>query len=123
MEDHEDKEELLTERILGLIVTSLVAAVTLVLLFHEIPKTNEVLLGTLLGFIFGNMAGPVYRKFFGGPDTGSQKAATAASNALQSAVDKISPQAASGIDITVKPGDARDDAIAASEPPEGNRPV
>lgn len=99
-DDHKDKDDTLTERILAIGTVTLVTIITLCLLVKEIPAKNEVLLGTLVGFIFGNMAGPVYRKIFGGADTSTQKAQTQAATALQTAVDKIAPSVVPPSDST-----------------------
>lgn len=76
----------MTERKLALALAIAAAAIcaliVIALLFWPIPARNETLLGTVVGFIFGNMVGPVYRAVFGAPDEGSREVANRAVDAL-----------------------------------------
>lgn len=67
----------------------LATAIVLVLSFRRIPGENEILLGTVVGFVFGNMVGPVYRKVFGGMDPEARKSQIAQNQNLKQAMQTI----------------------------------
>lgn len=43
---------------------AIAAVIVIFLLIKPIPDRNETLVGTIIGFIFGNMIGPVFRTMF-----------------------------------------------------------
>lgn len=92
----------------------LCSAIVLLLLFRNIPTRNEVLIGTVVGFIFGNMIGPVFRSAFGGPDSGTRQNAAAQSEVLKSAVNAATAAASSAVvverpaRVDVVPGDQQE---------------
>jgi xanthosine utilization system XapX-like protein len=88
-ETPQEREDRFIERVLA--IGAMVGAnLTLFSLLHwAIPDKNEVVFGTVIGFVFGNMVGPVYRKVFGGADTASRAAQVAQTETLKSAVDKL----------------------------------
>lgn len=63
-----EKEDMWTQRLAAAGSIIIAGIVVITLLYHEMPEKNEVTLGMVLGFVFGNMVGPVFRKLFGGPD-------------------------------------------------------
>lgn len=83
MTEKQDKSDRLTQRVLSIGTLVLCSVIVLVLLIKEVPPKNEMLIGTAIGFIFGNMVGPVYRMIFGGPDVNTQKVAEASSDAIK----------------------------------------
>jgi hypothetical protein len=99
MESKQDREDRITARILSVGALGISAFLVVVLMFRGIPSQNEILLGTVVGFIFGNMVGPVFRKAFGGIDSDTRKAQVAQGEALSSAVSGL----ASSAPMTDKP--------------------
>ena len=91
--------------ILAIGTFTLVAIITIVVLLKEIPARNEILIGTVLGFIFGNMTGPVFRKFFAGPDAQTSAATDKHVETLKSAVDKLPPSAPEVLVVEAEPAD------------------
>jgi len=92
IETPQDREDRIVQRVLAFATVAIVAFVVVILMFKEIPNKNEVMIGTVIGFIFGNMAGPIFRKIFGGPDSGTRQAVAASNDVLKTAV-----AAASGV--------------------------
>lgn len=60
-----------------------------VLLFKDIPTKNEIILGTVIGFVFGNMVGPIYRQFFAGLDADAKAVTDKQADTLKAAVDRL----------------------------------
>lgn len=123
-ESPQDREDRITQRILAISCMALCALIVLILLLRDIPTKNEILLGTVVGFIFGNMVGPVFRKVFGGPDTGTRQAVAAQNDVLKSAVTAASSGAAgtpvvveAPATVTVDPGQPVDPDLAIPEGP------
>lgn len=93
-ETPQDREDRITQRVLAVGCMGLCIGIVVILLLREIPTKNEILLGTVVGFIFGNMVGPVFRKVFGGPDAGTRQAVAAQNDVLKTAVNAASSSAA-----------------------------
>lgn len=88
-ESPQDREDRISQRILAIFTVVLTGVIAMTLLFRGVPSENEILIGTVVGFIFGNMTGPVFRKIFGGPDAGTrQVVAQAAQNATNTTETK-----------------------------------
>lgn len=103
-ESPQDREDRITQRVLAVSCMGLCAVIVLILLLREIPTKNEILLGTVVGFIFGNMVGPVFRKVFGGPDAGTRQAVSAQNDVLKTAVAAASASASPAFSVTAEPG-------------------
>lgn len=93
MTDAQIREQQVRELILRAVMavgTLIIAGLIVgVLLFRNIPEKNEIILGTVIGFVFGNMVGPIYRQFFAGLDADAKVTADKQADALKSAVDKL----------------------------------
>lgn len=89
-EEHpQDRDDRFIERVLAIGTFLLACAVTVIVLLKDIPSKNEMVFGTILGFVFGNMVGPVFRKAFGGPDSATRKQQSDSTAALSGAIEKI----------------------------------
>lgn len=88
-DESRDRNDRITERVLAGFAAGVAAFTVAVLFFVEIPERNEILLGTVVGFLFGNMVGPVYRKVFGGMDAETRRAQDAQGAALSAAVEGL----------------------------------
>lgn len=105
-ETPQDREDRITQRILAIGCLAICVLIVGVLLWREIPSKNEILLGTVVGFIFGNMVGPVYRKMFGGPDAGTRQQTQAQTDVLKTAVEKATiPPIVAADTVVVSPKD------------------
>lgn len=91
-ESPQDREDRITQRVLAFGTLILTGGISGALIFREIPPSNETLLGTVVGFIFGNMTGPVFRKIFGGPDTGTRQAVSETNDLVKSVVSASNNQ-------------------------------
>jgi len=96
-EHPQDREDRITGRILAVGAVGIAGFLVAALIFFDIPSKNEILLGTVVGFVFGNMVGPVYRKVFGGLDPESRKAQVAQGEALSTAVASLATSAPAGV--------------------------
>lgn len=85
----QDKEDQITARILAVFASCIAAFTVGILFFVEIPQRNEILLGTVIGFVFGNMVGPVFRKVFGGMDAETRRAQDVQGDTLSAAVSGL----------------------------------
>lgn len=105
-ETPQDREDRITQRILAIGCLAMCILIVGMLLWRNIPDKNEILLGTVVGFIFGNMVGPVYRKMFGGPDAGTRQQTQAQSDVLKTAVEKaVQPPIVAADSVTIEPKD------------------
>lgn len=108
VETPQDREDRITQRILAIGCLVICAVIVVALLFREIPDKNEIMIGTVVGFIFGNMVGPVYRKMFGGPDAGTRQQNQAQNEVLKTAVEKAATTPAVVADtVVVEPKDTQ----------------
>ncbi len=88
-ETPQDREDRITQRILAIGALIIAGGIGLALMLKEIPEKNEVILGTVVGFLFGNMIGPVYRKVFGGADPETRKVQAAQNDTLSKTIDRL----------------------------------
>lgn len=81
--------EFLLKSVLSIGTLIIAGGVTFIILFWEVPEKNEIIFGTILGFVFGNMVGPVWRQFFAGADAETKAATDKQADTLKAAVDKL----------------------------------
>lgn len=81
--------EFILKAILSIGTLIVAGGVTFVLLFRELPTKNEIIFGTIIGFVFGNMVGPVWRQFFAGLDADAKAETAKQADTLKTAVEKF----------------------------------
>lgn len=92
-QDRQDREDRLMARILAVGSLTMCGFLLVALVTLDLPDKNEAMLGTVVGFIFGNMVGPVFRKAFGGVDADSRRVQVAQGEALDKAVASLATSA------------------------------
>jgi hypothetical protein len=87
----ETDDDHLLRRCIAFGVIALVALTLYALLFHDIPERNETTLGVVIGFVFGNMVGPMFRAMFGANDENRELANKAMSPSPRATGKAIPP--------------------------------